>query len=205
MAWRFNPVTSTNSLFKSSPSGVTILQTGPLYVQHASTATLANSTTETTIFSSGIDNVVADSGLGPQPQSSLYLPANSLTVGTIIRGYARGIIANTGTPNLTTRAGIVNSASAFTALATTGAVAMTTISTSDYEIGFEFQVKSVGTSGVIFASVYHRYGSTIVFKQPVTNTVDTTQAFTIDCRTTWGAASASNTQTVYYAIVTSEG
>lgn len=201
MPLNLSPINSTDQIFRRSTQGISIEQIGPFYVQYSPTTAIANSTTETSLFNNSSTTTVSGGPMALDQVSSLILPANSLATGTIIRGYLRGIIANTGTPSLTTRAGFINSASTFTALATTGAVAMTTVSTSDYEVGFEFQVRSVGTSGVVFATVYHRYGSTLVSAASVTNTVDTTQQFTIDVRTTWSAASASNTQTIYYATV----
>ena len=156
------------------------------------------STTETSLLTG--TTVTVDGK--PWANSNKIFQPSSLSVGLRVKVFVAGTITNTGTPSLRTRAGIVDSAAAFTALADTTSTAMTTITgTGDFEIGVDIFVKALGTSGSVVSRVYHRYNTTTVYGVATTTTVDTTKQWTPDVRVTWSASSASNAIVVKYAHV----
>lgn len=204
------PYVSNDNKMIDTVEGVSLFPHGPIYQQYLSSAAVANTVTETTILDPTLSKVVTyrnptTGGVGDgfyAEGSSLTIPANSLKPGTRFQGVIKGTIANTGTPTLRTRAGFVKGGSTFVPLADTTAIAMTTTGTTDFEVQFDLVVRTIGTAGSVVGSIYHKYGATIVTgTTALVSSVDTTVDNVIDCRITWGAASASNTETTFTAIV----
>lgn len=147
------------------------------------TATVANTTTKTSIVGTGVGT-----------QSVGQFGGNFLVAGKTIRVKASGILSTTGTPNLT----ITLELGAATLL-TTGAVA-TVNNASNLLWDFEgtLTCRTTGASGTVFAQGMFRYGAAGAWNVwPMTNTatvtVDTTAQATLAAFATWGTASSSNT------------
>lgn len=184
---------------------------GAFYIQAAASDAYASATAETTILkpASAVSGVILPSG-GQVGYSfnGLVMPANFLNVGSILRGRLLGLIGNTGTPNITVRVTLTDSAGNVTALTTTGATAMSTITGSmEFEYTFDAVVRSVGTTGKIISRcglVYQTATPSAPIKitgVPAEATVDTTESFTIDVKATWSANSSSNTITTQAAYI----
>jgi len=176
----------------------------PASAQRTGPDPIANTGTETSIFNTAKISPGV-SGYVYAPASTLWTsPANFLSVGVGVTGNFVGSIANTGTPTLRVRVVLRTygtNAIAYT-VADTGAVAMTTISASDFQIDFSSSVAAIGaTTGSVLGRVGFRYAATIVTAPFSTTTVDTTQAYLWDVLLTWGAASASNTMTLAYGQI----
>jgi len=195
MAQPLQPIRTTEDLTVQTGTGLSLFIGGDVYQQYGATTAIASTTTETSILK---PTAQASLQQNITPTAIPNLPANSLTLGSVLSGSFRGTIANTGTPNLTIRVVLKNSAgSVVYALATTGATAMSTVSTSDFEVKFESVPAAVGTSGSVVSWLAVRYATTTIYVYPAAVTVDTTQAYSVDVLLTWGASSASNTCTVF--------
>ena len=184
---------------------------GVLLQQYGDGTALANSTTETSIFTT---TKLAPSILGPASATSStvplpVIPGNFLGLGEQIRGRVLGKIANTGTPTIRVRVVLKNSAGTVVyTLADSTALTMSTITgTTEFKLDFDSIVSAVGTSGSITSRLGIDYGTTattasVFLRQaPAAVTVDTTAQYTLDVLATWGAASASNTLTVSIATI----
>lgn len=193
------PYRATEGKSPITTNKLMLLPNGIFYDQYGATTAIANTTTATSLFNNSSTTVV-DLGV-PGRASSLVIPGNSLTKGTIIKGTIRGSIANTGTPDLTVTAGYTPTGGNYTVLATTGAVTMSNISASFFEAVFEFMVADVGTTGSIVGTINQTSAAVVTNSVPTAATVDTTAEITIGAKLTWGTASASNTCTVTYARV----
>jgi hypothetical protein len=178
---------------------------GVKYSQYGPTTAIANTTTATSIL-----NQSSTTSIGSILFSSTELvQGQALTItgggpGCLFRFKAVGTIGNTGTPNITIDFGFKNAAGTYTAIATSGAVAMTTITgTGQLEIVCDGVVKSYNSStGVIGMSGYLRYNSTIVpVNFTLSSSMDTTANLTFESQITWGTASASNTATISQAYI----
>lgn len=132
-------------------------------------------------------------------------PAGYLQVGQQFRVRAKGIISNTGTPNLTL--GVYYGGTAGTALASTGAVAtVTSLSNSVWSMEADLRVDATGTSGSIrtLASASGIYASPTFFPASSSGnnvTVDTSVAKILTIGATWGTNSASNSIQVVMFLV----
>jgi hypothetical protein len=168
--------------------------------QYGTSAAIANSAAETSVLNTAKVSPGV-SGYVYAPSTSLWAsPANFLSVGVGVTGNFVGSIANTGTPTLRVRVVMKNpstGAIVYT-VADTGAVAMTSVSSSDFQIDFSSSIASIGATGSILGRCAFRYAGTIVSVPFATTTIDTTQAYLWDVLLTWGAASASNTMTLAY-------
>lgn len=195
MAQPLQPIRSTDDLSVQTGTGLSLFVGGDIYQQYGATAAIASSTAETSILK---PSVQASLRAGITGSAIPVLPANSLTLGSVLYGTFRGIIANTSTPNLTVRVVLKDATGTVVyALATTGATAMSNVSTSDLEIKFEAAVAAVGSSGSLVGWLNVRYAGTLITPVPAAVTVDTTAAYSVDVLLTWGTSSASNTATVY--------
>ena len=197
MALTLKPYNSTDGYVLKTMQGINMFPKGDNYIQYGASATIASSTTETSLLKPA-SQVPQISG-NPNVPSILLpcLPAGSAAYGTIYKGKLVGTIANTGTPNLQIRVVLKNAAGTVVyALADSTAIAMTTVSTSDFEVQFDSQVRAIGTSGTYGSRVNFRYGTTTVYTAYADVTVDTTADYYIDVLLTWGASSASNTATI---------
>lgn len=194
---------STEALLNRAylPSGNVVAGTVMVpWQQYGTSTAIASSTAETSILntakiSSGVSGYVYIT-----PSALWVSPQNFLSTGLGITGSFYGSIANTATPTLRIRVVLKNPSTGAVvyAIADTGAVAMTTISSSDFEVGFSSSVASVGATGSILARASFRYAGTIVSIPFATTSIDTTQAYSWDVLLTWGTSSASNTMTLAY-------
>lgn len=182
-----------------------LFEGGLFYVQYGASTAYGTTATEGSILNNTSTTVVTGypQGQGNYPTSTLYIPPNGLTIGTVLQGQVTGIITNTGTPNLTLR--IVLDAVAGTvtyALATTGAVATpSSLSNSLMSIQWEGVVTATGISGSITSSMLVFLGTTTFAAVAPASavTVDTTKGYYIDALATWGTSSSSNTLTTEFA------
>jgi len=196
------PLDSTDELAYSTTQGFRILQTGDFFQQCGATTAIASTTTETSYLNvASTAQYQGITGNSLVPATTLpFFPGSSLTKCLYLNGQIVGTIANTGTPTLRTRVVLKNSAGTIVyTLADTTATAMTTVSTSDFEINFDCLVSSAGSAGSIISRVSHRYATTTVFALATAVTVDTTAGYYLDVLQTWGASSASNTVTIQWA------
>lgn len=170
---------STNKTFACYVNGVKQFINGNLFAQTAS-ATCANTTTETTISSTG--------------QGTLTLPANFLVAGKTLKFKAQGFYSTTLTPTLTFKFKFGS-----TVVVTTGAVTTVAGSNSLWEFDGTITCRTTGGSGTVFTQGKALLiGATPLFLPAVktaTDTVNTTSSHNITVTAQWGTASASNTIT----------
>jgi len=158
---------------------------------------IANSTTETLIFS-------------PAPT----IQADTLADGKIISGRCFGKYSTTATPTLRFRLRY-GTATGGVLLADTGTVTLTTITNAIFFIEFWLTVRSNGSAGTLFAFIIASLGSGLapsvgsatnasadviggsagVTAPAVSAACDFTAATALSLTATWSAASASNTLT----------
>lgn len=178
---------------------------GVIEQQYTAGAAIANTTTETSLMTPSLfaPQINGNPAITSANSTLSGIPGNFLALGTSFQKKVVGTIANTGTPTLRTRVVLRNTSTnaiVYT-LADTTAVAMTTTSTTDFEVNFDLMTRAVGTSGAIYGRVSHRYANTTVYAAVTTTTVDTTQSYYFDVLVTWGAASASNTITPFWCVL----
>ncbi len=150
---------------------------GNLFCQTA-TGTIANSTTETAISSTGV--------------GSLTLPANFFVAGKTIRICGRGYHSSASAPTIRIKVKFGS-----TVILDTTAVTSGNDTNAMIEIAGDITCRTTGASGTVFAQgQYHEFGSSPNAFQMVntaTVTVDTTASQAITVTAQWGTASASNT------------
>ena len=184
--------------------GMSVFSSGAFYVLNGGCTALANSTTETSLFTG---ETPVTTGQPPNQStygSTRYIGPAQFNQGSMFNMDLYGTIANTSTPNLTLRIGFVDSASTFNVLATTGVVAMSNISgTCLLHINGGFNIISGGSSGSVNAFIGCEYGPTLIsIFSPVTATsIDLTKIYKIDVLATWGTASVSNTMVLKYGAI----
>jgi hypothetical protein len=175
--------TNTALLTRNSSTGeIETRYLGGLYSQTADGATVANTTTPTSIIGTGV--------------GTLTVPANGFTVGDSFRVSVGGTLStgNGQTLTIDVQAGAV-------VLATTGAVSLANGMTSRvWNLDIDFTVRAIGAAGVasILSNGFFVYNNTSNlqggdFLTANTTTFDTTVSNVLDIVLTWGAANASNT------------
>jgi hypothetical protein len=146
------------------------------------TATVENTTTETTLRGSGVGTVT--------------LPANFLVAGKVIRLTARGLLSTHATPgtlNIKVKLGSV------IVLATGAQTPTGTLSDTFWEVECIITCRTTGASGSVM-SQSEFYHDTALVGQPTSwamvntsaVTVDTTASAAIDLTATWNTADAAN-------------
>jgi hypothetical protein len=155
-------------------------------------ATVANTTTETTIFGTG--------------QGSLTVAANHLTAGKSVRIKLRGRWSTT-TPAPTMNVRFKIGGTTYNA---TGVVALfQTVTDGLFEIDIVLTCRTAGSGGTCVSTVNAMFnGGAAGVRQmydatPDTTTIDTTATNTLDVTVQWGTASAQNTITSLTATVDS--
>lgn len=177
---------------------------GVIYQQYKAGTALANSVTETSLFTltSIAPQILGNSALSSVATSVAIpaIPAGFLQLGTGIKGDLYGTIATTGTPTLRVRVVLKNSAGTVVyTLADAPATTLGAITgTTELYVNFDCVTAAVGSSGSIIGRIAVTYGTTsvlnTVIKQAATAvSVDTTAGYSLDVLATWGTASASNT------------
>ena len=146
--------------------------------------TVANTTTETTMFDTGYGN--------------LTLPANFWIIGRTIRGSFHGSIATTGTPTARLKLKLGST----TILDTTAVTLNSITGTVDISGTFTLVCRTTGVSGSIVGDIQFVYyasqgggGPQAINSVPAITTFDTTASGALDLTWTWDTASASNTIT----------
>lgn len=156
-----------------------------MFVQ-TSSGTVANTTTETAVTSTGV--------------GSQSLPAGFLTQGRTIRVRGWGVHSALLSPTFTLKIYLGT-----TAVLSTGAI--TSINDTNGLIALEADItcRTTGAGGTVFGQgIYTEDGITLNEKAMVnttTSTIDTTIAQIVAVKATWGTASASNTITVSNLII----
>ena len=144
-----------------------------LYSQTVQSATVTNTTTETTIVGTGV--------------GSLTVPANTFAVGDSYHAKIGGVLSAQNGDDITIR---VKSGS--TVLATTGALDLEATTNMAWECEIDFTIATVGASGSICTNgnfAYNRNTGTLegyVFQDVVT--FDTTVDNTLDITVEWAQA-----------------
>lgn len=146
-------------------------------------ATVSNTTTETTVVSSG--------------SGSTNIQANFMQAGKKFRVKGSGYYSNTVTPTLRMRVKI----GTVTVLDSTAFTTSLGAANNQWDLEGVITCRSVGASGTVIGQgtvSFNTSGTTAQIVQMVntsTATVDTTIANTVDLTVQWGTASASNTIT----------
>lgn len=158
------------------------------FFQAVNGTALASSTAETSLLTG-----TTKYGLTPTVGT---IPASAMNVlGKWLRVTARGVVGNTGTPNLTLKLLLGTSVAL-----TTGALATVTITGSgSWVLSGDLYVASTGATGTVNGHGKLIYNQTtvvgVVHDLPTASpvTVDWTSALAIDLKATWSASSSSNT------------
>ena len=145
------------------------------------TGTVANTVTETTLFSTLIGTATLD--------------ANLLKIGRMVRVTAWGVLGTTGTPTLRirTKIGAVTNGDS-------GAVTMATVTGRLWKLELEIACRAVGATGTIQsqARFFYMPAATTVAANfwelgTGSNTLDTTAANALNITAEWSVADAANT------------
>jgi hypothetical protein len=169
---------SLNTNFRQASSGIIFSQT--------SDKTVANSTTETTAL---------DGGVG-----SITIPANSLSVGKVIRITLRGSLGNTGGPSATIRVKL----GSVTLIENTAT--LPTLSTnSPFDFTYDIVTRSTGSTGTVY-SIGRSFVVTATgpFMRGLDGGLDNINTQTnnnIDVTYQWGTADPANTITINTATI----
>lgn len=168
---------STQKALMGFISGVKQAFVGTLFTQTA-TGTVANTTTETAITSTGV--------------GTLTLPANFFAVGKSLRISGKGLHSSAANPDITIRVKLGS-----TTILTTGAVPSSADTDAQFDIEGMITARTIGASGTIMAQGHYEEDGTSPDTFQMTNTstttIDTTASQTLSITAQWSAASASNT------------
>lgn len=151
----------------------------------------------TSVADGTVANSASEANLYGTLAGDSILPADSLSVGRMVRLTALGYMSNTGTPDIT-----------FTARVNATDIADVTITTASglsntfFKVEFLITCRTEGASGTLQGGGTVQIG-TNVYGAVNTSTVvmDTTQSNDVDLRVQWGTADASNTITVQQYLV----
>lgn len=167
----------TRRALQVKQSSVTQTLVGCIFTQTA-TGTAANTTSETTISSTGT--------------GTLTLPADFFTVGKKIRLTGFGIHSGTASPNLTIKIKFGS-----TVILTTGAVATGNSTNEGFNIAADITCRSTGVSGTVMSGGNYIENATTPRSFGMVNTgtvtVNTTVSQAITVTAQWSVANASNT------------
>lgn len=171
---------TTQQALKGYFGGITQALEGVIYTSTA-TATVANTTNETSIIGSGV--------------GTLTLPANFFVAGKNVRVRVRGILSDTGTPTLNIKVKLGS-----TVIAQTTAIALAgTISNNYFEAEAGITCRTTGASGTVIAQGHMIYdesthaGTMWGMANTAATTIDTTASQALDVTATWGTGVSANT------------
>lgn len=181
---------STQKTLTGFFAGVTQFASGVLFTATA-TATIANTTTETTVFGSGV--------------GTLTLPANFFTAGKTIRIMIGGVFSTLVTPgNLTVKVKLGSTTIATVTISNLLASA----SNNAFQVQGDITCRSTGGSGTVMVNGNINYdtGTLVRGVAPLNNagattTIDTTASQALSVTVQWATASASNTISATTATV----
>lgn len=169
-------------------SSINGLSIGSIFTQTAD-ATVANTTTETSILGTGSGTKTVAAGA-------------INTVGRTLRIQVRGMISvNVGSPTLTVRFKIQG------VTISTGVIAVNAASSNAFSIDELVTTRSTGASGTVASNGEFSYQDTlngspsVGLLQPGTSTTDLTTSKTLDITVQWSAANALNTITSQVATI----
>lgn len=148
-------------------------------------ATVANTTTETTLVGPGRGNS--------------QLAAGVLKVGSTVRVKLSGYLSDTGNPTMDIKVKVGGSE-----VCSTGAQNLdTSVSEADFHAEVLITCRSTGASGTVVASglFEHDNGTSFGLTKTSATAVDTTGALDLDVTATWGAADAANTITAQICTI----
>lgn len=213
MPYEFSYKAGSDDKTTGTPQGLNVFSSGQIFLQYGAGTAIASTVTETSLVSTATSLTSTSpvaAGFGPffpADNSSVRVPANGHTLGTIWRQKIVGLMTNTGTPTLRIRAGFVNDASTFTVASDSTAVTMSTITgTMDFEVEVEYIIRSLTGSNNVACRQNIWYNTAIGTRVAITtatstSTVDLTVNQNFDVRLTWGTSSASNSATVQYGYL----
>lgn len=148
-----------------------------LYAQTVQSATVTNTTTETSIVGTGV--------------GTLTVPANAFSVGDSYHAKIGGVISCQNNDQITIR--IKEDGST---LATTGPITLEPASSLGWEIELDFTIQSIGATGTICTNgnfAYNRNtGSLEGFVFQDVQPIDTTVTSTLNITVEWGQAKAAD-------------
>ena len=172
---------STQEALQTYVSGIEQTLTGVIFTQTAD-QTIANTTTETTLFSTGV--------------GTLTLPANFWVVGKTIRMEIHGDFADTGNPTAE-----IQVYYGTTSLIDSGAITLSGLAgTEEWETHVIITCRSIGETGTLETIIDWEYetsvGSSAIERLDVAGTlteVNTTASGALDITFQWGTAHEDNT------------
>lgn len=169
----------TNKCINVYINGVKQYDTRALFSQTA-TVTVANTTTETTLISTGIGTVT--------------LPTNFFVAGKTIRIKAWGYMSSTGNPTLTVKLKL-GSTTVCTYTGTSG-----NPSNNSWQVDSVITCRTTGSSGTVFGQglfeEVHGSGLVVGSDNTATTTINTTSSLAVNLTAQWGTANAGNTITI---------
>lgn len=149
------------------------LSTSGLYAQTVQSATLTNSTTETSVVGTGV--------------GSLSVPADAFVVGDSYHAKIGGVISAQNNDTITIR---IKTGS--TVLATTGVISLEAVTGMGWECELDFTVAAIGATGSMCTNGNFAYnrdtGSLEGFVFQDVETFDSTVSNTLDITAEWGQA-----------------
>jgi len=144
-----------------------------LYAQTVQSATVTNTTTETTVVGAGV--------------GSLSVPADTFVVGDSYHGKVGGIISAQNGDSIE-----VHIKSGSTVLASTGTISLEAVTALGWELELDFTIAAIGATGSMCTNgnfAYNRNtGSLEGFVFQDVEVIDTTVSNTLDITVTWGQA-----------------
>lgn len=167
------------------------------YLNTAS-ATIANTTTETTLIPTG--------------NGSLVIPANQMAPGTFVRITIRGeFITDAIAPTLQFKVKLI--AGSTVIIGNTGANTTPIAGAARvFEVSLLFVTSTIGVTGTVYSKGYAIIGLTAttnaLWNMTTTATpmvVDSTVDNTIDVTVQWGTANANNSLVVFAAVIETSG
>ena len=175
---------STQKTLAAYTEGLTLFNNGYLFVQTAS-ATVANTTTQTTVTSTG--------------KGTRTLPANFMVAGRSFHLHARGYLSTDAVPGtLRIRVKLGSTVIADTTAKTPGGG----LTNQGLEVDVEWTCRTTGASGTVMAQGNSHYHTGTVGSEEfdmvntAATTIDTTVSQTIDVTVEWSTASANNSLTI---------
>ena len=144
-----------------------------LYAQTAQSATVTNTTTETSIIGTGVGSVT--------------FSANTFLAGNSYHGKIGGVMSNQNNDDI-----IIRIKTGSTVLATTGTISLTTATDQGWECELDFTIATIGATGTIITNGNFAYnrdtGSLEGFVFQDVQTIDTTVSNILDLTVEWEQA-----------------
>lgn len=171
------------------PKSAQQVQQSSLLFVATESATVSNTTTETTLLSSGWGSKTLDAGFW--------------YVGRTARVVVSGTIVNTGTPTIRIRVKL----GSVTVVDTTALGTTAITATGHFEASTYITCRSVGASGTVFAQGTYDYSTTtsshvrLRATNTSTATINTTISADVDVTAQWGTANVNNTITGTNVII----